>query len=70
MCLYMCVYPWVLEGWHLTQMSITNPCPTSRPFVQDVCPIPLFLTVTIISNHLRLVLGSALSDLDKFYLNI
>ena len=43
-CLYMCVYPWVLEGWHLTQMSITNPCPRSRPFVQDVCPIPLFLS--------------------------
>lgn len=67
MCIFVSVYECVpvgIGGMAFGPDVNTSPGHRSRPFVHDVCPIPASLTIT--SDHLRLVLGSVLSDLGKF----
>lgn len=63
MSVYECV-PVGIGGMAFGPDVNTSPGHRSRPFVHDACPIPASLTIT--SDHLRLVLGSVLSDLGKF----
>ena len=46
-CLYMCVYPWVLEGWCLTQMSTCILVSGLSHLYKMSAQSTLFLTVTI-----------------------
>ena len=71
MCVYMYVSVYVCVPVGIGRMVFnpdanTHPCPRSGPSVQDVCPVHTVPYSNYCSNHLRLVLGSASSDLDKF----